>query len=55
MGVSGVPDDLTTGVHILHMDSMWTPEIMRFHGSNSTWTPDKVHVESKWSPSGSVA
>ena len=55
IGASGAPDDLKNGVHIFHMESMWTPDIVGFYGSHSRWTPVKAHVESMWSPSESVA
>lgn len=55
IGGSGVPDDPQNGLHIFHIDSMWTPGIVGFHGSDSRWSPDKVHVESSWSSSGGVA
>ena len=55
LGACGTPDDLTNGVHMFHMNSMWTPEIRGFHSSDSRWTPDKAHVESTFTPSESVA
>ena len=50
LDASGTPDDLTNGVHMLHMDSMWTPEISGFYGSDSRWTPDGLQIKSMWSP-----
>ena len=35
IGASGVPDDPQNELHIFHIDSMWTPEIVGFHGSDS--------------------
>ena len=42
---SGVPDDPQKEVHIFHIDSMWTWDVMAV-------TPDRLQIKSMWSPCG---